>query len=1125
MKSVLIILISLRGIITLIAQPQLVKDVNPKSEFTTGSGPRMFTRLNNNTLLFTATSTSTGQELWKSDGTEAGTALVKDINPGVGGTRISSIVSFKDNIYFTADDGNGNQLWKTNGTESGTVKVQSQFDGYFISDLIVLGDFIYFSASDSNHGQELWKSDGTSNGTTLVKDINPGPGSAFSTFAFNFTAVNDILIFTANDGVHGLELWKTDGSEAGTTLVKDMTAGTASSEFFYLTAFNGNLYFNGNNGITGQRLWKSDGTEAGTVEVLPGAGGPVSSLTTFRDELYFNMYTTAIGSELWKSDGTQSGTVLVKDINPGAGSSTSGGADNKLILFKDNLYFGANDGAHDYQLWKTDGTENGTMMVKQINPTGSAFIQGFCVANNILFFSAVRNQDQELWKTDGTESGTLEVKNISAYKSSSPFNLINLNNQLFFTANDGRYGNELWKTDGTEQYTVLIKDINTNSMFYPQSLATAGNNLYFQNNGSNHNLQIWKSDGTTAGTSQIKEFDTDKIEIYNSLGLGSNYLFNFDDGVHGLELWKSDGTENGTVMIKDINPTGGSDPGVVSTSLITLGTNTFFSANDGTHGSELWRTDGTSEGTNMVKDLNSGIAGSNPFQFINLNGTIYFLANSFELWKTDGTEAGTSLVKNVNESGSGWNSYFLTPCNDMLFFVADDGIHGIELWKSDGTTSGTGLVKDIYTGLDTHYMSILGVHNGIVYFNANDGESNYEIWKSDGTEQGTTMLKDINPGPNGSGINSFLSFKNHFYFAASTPAYGSELWRSDGTEQGTILVKDINPGAKSSDIYSGWIALDDLFYFNANDGIHGTELWKSDGTANGTKLVYDINKGTSSSELYFLTPLNHELYFIAEDNIHGRELWKFNSRFQTISFDELSDKIATDPAFIVSASSYSGLPVSFEIMSGPATIEGNKISLTGSGLVKIKAIQQGNEKFDAAEPVERSFNVTKADQTITFNALEDKTSDSAPFDLDATATSLLPVSFTIVSGPAEISGKTVMLKSEGGTVTIKASQSGNEKYKVAESVERSFFSKLILGLESNDEIHFFPNPVSETLYITLDENSEVSEIGLINSTGQSVLQQKVDVLNIAIPVSQLSKGIYFLQLKGKVTQTKKLIVE
>ncbi len=1124
MKSVLIILISLSGIIALIAQPQLVKDVNPKSEFTGGSFPRIISRLNNNTLLFAATSTSTGEELWKSDGTEAGTTLVKDINPGAGGTRISSIVFFKDNIYFTADDGNGTQLWKTDGTESGTVKVQSQFDGYFISDLILLGDFIYFSASDSDHGQELWKSDGTSNGTTLVKDINPGPGSAFPTFAFNFTAVNDILFFTANDGVHGLELWKTDGSETGTMLVKDMNAGAASSEFLNFTPFNDNLYFNSSDGITGHRLWKSDGTEVGTVEAFSGSGG-VSSLTPFKGELYFNRYTGGLGSELWKSDGTQSGTVLVKDINPGAGSSTSGGADNKLILFKDNLYFGANDGAHDYQLWKTDGTENGTMMVKQINPTGSAFIQGFCVANNTLFFSAVRNQDQELWKTDGTESGTLEVKNINTYKSSSPFNLVNLNNQLYFTADDGRYGNELWKTDGTEQSTVLVKDINTSSLFYPQSLATAGNNLYFLNNSGNHNFQIWKSDGTTTGTSQIKEFDTDKIEIYNSLGLGSNYIFNFDDGVHGLELWKSDGTGNGTVMIKDINPTGGSDPGVVSTSLVTLDANTFFSANDGTHGFELWRTDGTSVGTTMVKDLNSGIASSNPFQFINLNGTIYFLANSFELWKTDGTEAGTSLVKNVNPSGSGWRPYFLTSGNNILFFVADDGIHGSELWRSDGTTSGTVLVKDIYTGMDSHYMNILGVHNGIVYFHANDGESNYEIWKSDGTEQGTIMLKDINPGPNGSGINSFLSFKNHFYFVASTTAYGFELWRSDGTEQGTLLFKDINPGARGSDIYSGLIALDELFYFIANDGTHGAELWKSDGTSNGTKLVYDINQGTSSSAPYPLVILNHELFFTAEDNIHGRELWKFNPKFQTIIFDELRDKIAIDPSFTLSATSYSELPVSFQIMSGPATIEGNKVSLTGSGLVKIKAIQQGNEKFDAAEPVERSFNVTKADQTITFNALEDKTSDSAPFDLDATATSLLPVSFTIVSGPAEISGKTVMLKSEGGTVTIKASQSGNEKYKAAESVERSFFSKLILGLESNDEIHFFPNPVSETLYITLDENSEVSEIGLINSTGQSVLQQKVDVLNIAIPVSQLSKGIYFLQLKGKVTQTKKLIVE
>ena len=96
--------------------------------------------------------------------------------------------------------------------------------------------------------QELWKSDGTAAGTVLVKDINPGSASSEPS---NLTNVNGTLFFTADDGAHGIELWKSDGTAAGTVLVKDINPGSAGSDPPRLTNVNGTLFFSANDGTHG----------------------------------------------------------------------------------------------------------------------------------------------------------------------------------------------------------------------------------------------------------------------------------------------------------------------------------------------------------------------------------------------------------------------------------------------------------------------------------------------------------------------------------------------------------------------------------------------------------------------------------------------------------------------------------------------------------------------------------------------------------------------------------------------------------------------------------------------------------------------------------------------------------
>ena len=199
------------------------------------------------------------------------------------------------------------------------------------------------------------------------------------------------------------------------------------------------------------------------------------------------------------------------------------------------------------------------------------------------------------------------------------------------------------------------------------------------------------------------------------VAIGSISYFAADDGVNGLELWKSDGTAAGTVLLADINPgSAGSNPtGSNPNRLLTNVNGTlFFRANDGTHGTELWKSDGTAAGTVLVKDIYPGSASSSPYDLTNVNGTLFFAADDgthgYQLWKSDGTAAGTVLVKDFNYPNWWSAPAGLTDVNGTLFFSADDGTHGYELWKSDGTSAGTVLVSDLAAHVTGQFLLVDG---------------------------------------------------------------------------------------------------------------------------------------------------------------------------------------------------------------------------------------------------------------------------------------------------------------------------------------------------------------------------------------------------------------------------------
>ena len=212
---------------------------------------------------------------------------------------------------------------------------------------------------------------------------------------------------------------------------------------------------------------------------------------------------------------------------------------------------------------------------------------------------------------------------------------------------------------------------------------------------------------------------------------------------------------------------------------------------------------------------------------------------------------------------------------------------------------------------------------------------------------------------------------------------------------------------------------------------------------------------------------------------------------QTINFPALPNRESDEPPFTISATATSGLPVTFTLISGPATLSGNQVTLTGDlGTVTIQADQAGNANWNPAPPVQRSFQVVEPgleDQTITFTNIPDKITTDPPFTISATASSGLPVTFTLLSGPATLSGNTVTLDGVPGTVTIRASQPGNAEYNPAPDVDQSFNVNLPPGEDDTDlELSLVPSTTLLEIYTTVTVTVNLSNTGNVAATGVQV---------------------------------------
>ncbi len=663
---------------------------------------------------------SDGRRLWVTDGTGAGSYIIGNLTHDCKQLISNSEDVSDPKLYFlAAADNNENRLLYSINSQPGDAQLVAGFDGFGASvgslNLeIKINNTLYFigNISGSNADQSLYKYDLTgSSGVELVKEVsasNPDGTASYLSGLFNY---NGTLVFSSYEAVSKtFQLWKIDSATSAAILLKD------DLQAFDIITQNGSMYFSGQNALTGAELWRSDGTTAGTSLVKDIAPGAMSSnpykLLALNNKLLFAASTETTGNELWQTNGTDAGTSVVKDINQ---TSTASSFINDLTQLNSNLIFsgpgeGGITGLNSARIFISDGTNEGTKIITDtIYHTGAFYdhVSGSGVtamAGEAYFWGESKSGKRGLYKTDGTTTGTVLVKELGFIMRIERFfktdDLI-----YFFVKYDNGVTAELWRTDGTAANTFSIK--NDLSIFYlrDEFLAAANNNLFFSVPGQG----LWKTDGSVAGTVLLKSFSDRAVNLFFN---NNTLYFSFEFGSQNA-LWKSDGTVNGTGPVTS---------NVISAAnFVVLNNEVFFTAfrNPAYYnspGRQLFKTDGTYSGTVPFSQLYPGQQGIDYSNFkpIILNGILYFLSKpsssaNTDLWVND-PNFGTVLVTSLPTKDGYLNPVYT--CNGKIFFVQAQ-----QLWESDGTKYGIHTSYDITASkLSFSYPSLFSSVNSQLFF-------------------------------------------------------------------------------------------------------------------------------------------------------------------------------------------------------------------------------------------------------------------------------------------------------------------------------------------------------------------------------------------------------------------------
>ncbi len=790
-------------------------------------------------LLFAACPASSGCQLWRSDGTPAGTTvfLAADGRPfesphafALQGGRIAFVA------YQPDDSAEG--VWITDGTPAGTVRLSDiQEDSDTGTLLLATPSHLFFTSGPT--GEDLWATDGTPGHARRVADFPPiqctiPPVTCDDPEVDSLFVDRDAAYFVTHRKRHGTEIWRSDGTVEGTGPVFELPAGL----FLAATPQRlGERWLLSVNSSQRQRafLWTAD---AGFTRAAPLTGCGDGGCPSFAGFLTSpsngpRLFAGADGDhgiEPWITDGTGAGTRRLADVCPGPCSSL------RLDSFLFPIAFPGPPGETYFRAYPSDG--------------------------------AASDSGDQLWITDGTRAGTHQV---AGHVSDLGF----LNGRTYFGAGHARRpASELWSTDGAPgdvRRVAVLRRLAPGS--FPRFRPFQGGALFLASEAPEGIPGLWASDGTPAGTAEILGFPAGSGRslgtFLSTAGPFQLFVVAHQEGVGASrsEIWRTDGTVPGTQPVIELGPRQGLD-----TNTATWAGQILFDV-QGPAGCSFWTSDGTTAGTRQILPPQPGLPCPSLLVPFGSRFLIFTEAGDDgrvipQLFVSDGTPAGTRQLTSIH----GRRFLFLdnkpVQAGGKVFFRLASLYGDPGIWETDGTPEGT------HRAFPLNTVDNLSVFGGSLYFTAalpsGDGFGLFRVPLPGGSP---ILLAPLTPAF--SIPLNLTPVGDRLLFAAQDPNHGTELWTTDGTSEGTHILADLQPGAGSSNPQDFTVAGNRLF-FSADDGTFGRELWETDGTPEGTRRVSDIAPGGFSALFGFpFQPVasNGFLFFAADDGETGLEPW------------------------------------------------------------------------------------------------------------------------------------------------------------------------------------------------------------------------------------------------------------
>ncbi|MCA9063305.1 MAG: hypothetical protein KDA96_09610 [Planctomycetaceae bacterium] len=629
---------------------------------------------------------------------------------------------------------------------------------------VSVGDRTFF-VTTSSRGDSLWVTEGTKASTVRIT----GSASEELTGVSELTVVGDVVFFRASDHANKWQLWRTDGTPSGTTIVAVNSPGYRYPSS--LASWNGRLVYLDSNSSLREDVFVSDGTTAGTVamssvrDAMP-VGSSMTSVVPLKNQLVITVQNESTSS-LWISDGTGRGTHQLRSTDNGRFLTVPSASEAKIFfkLYGENI---------TNELWVTDGTEAGTLPVV---PTGSDVpVSGVQLPHpgldGVFFEGRVGTEKAGVWYSNGTASGTVPVETIfsrSVYRGGT-----DVRGHFAFWL---PFRNSIWVSDGTESGTVS-KPLPPDLANHLLTLSSAGERLFAVSVGADQQERLIISDDLGDTWQFVQLFPQRQIDHLTAMesATGNSVVFTAQYADYGTEIWSSNGTPQGTHVLGDLTP--GTADGNPS-ALLSIGNRLFVGAGDS-----------ASRFSDRVLAIDRGFQLSTLWirpdsrvnQFLATDSAVFgisraSLQNNLVQWKDGRIFPLSDLLPELN-TWADLHGAVQLPDDRIVLLTRTDS--EVSLWVTDGTIAGT---RKLSSSGPTSQFSHAIVQTEEFAFASIEMDDSVELWRTDGTVAGTIRLSvQSNPGHS---LTELTMARDRVIW--DTPA-GSLI--SDGNVAGTSFLRD-----------------------------------------------------------------------------------------------------------------------------------------------------------------------------------------------------------------------------------------------------------------------------------------------------------------------------------------------